>query len=416
MRRTALQPMDLKSGYPYWAIKNGLMRAFPLLEQDLRCEVAVIGAGITGALIAHDLAGHGYEVAVLDQRDVGWGSTCASTALLQYEIDTHMTDLAKAFGVTNAALAYTSCVDAIDQIGDLARVVGDVDYRPMQSLYFASHARHRKALEREFRLRAQYGIDVAWLDGPSLLEQTGVHAACAILSAKAACMDPYRFAHRLLGRLADQGTAIHDRTRVQALDVRPGHVELRTENGFNVRCKHVVIAAGYESEGFLSRPVAKNRSSYAFVTEPVPVDTLGILENTLVWESARPYIYLRTTGDHRLVVGGEDDGIDIPARRDARVAKKTRKLLRRLCAMFPELEPHLQPSFCWAGTFAETVDGLPYFGINPQYGKRVVFAMGYGGNGTIYSMLGAAIVRAAIEARTHPLSALFGFERGANPR
>ena len=71
MRRTALQPMDLKSGYPYWAIKNGLMRAFPLLEQDLRCEVAIIGAGITGALIAHDLAGHGYEVAVLDQRDVG---------------------------------------------------------------------------------------------------------------------------------------------------------------------------------------------------------------------------------------------------------------------------------------------------------------------------------------------------------
>ena len=46
----------------------------------------------------------------------------------------------------------------------------------------------------------------------------------------------------------------------------------------------------------------------------------------------------------------------------------------------------------------------------------LLLAMGYGGNGTIYSMLGAAIVRAAIEARTHPLSALFGFGRGANPR
>ncbi|WP_103074967.1 NAD(P)/FAD-dependent oxidoreductase [Solilutibacter silvestris] len=403
--------MDLKSGYPYWAIKNGLLRAFPPLEQDLRCDVAIIGAGVTGALVAHDLVEHGHEVAVLDQRDVGWGSTCASTALLQYEIDTHMTDLAKAFGVANAALAYGSCVDAIDQIGDVARSLRDVEFQPMQSLYFASRPRHRKALERECQLRAQYGIDVTWLDAPSLLEFSGIHAPCAILSAKAARVDPYRLTYRLLGRLANQGAAIHDHTRVEALDVHPRHVELRTSNGAVIHCKHAVIAAGYESEGFLARPLAKNRSSYAFVTEPIPVEALGVLETTLVWESARPYIYLRTTGDHRLVAGGEDDDIDIPARRDARVAMKTGKLLRRLAALFPRLAPHLQPSFCWAGTFAETEDGLPYFGINSRYGKRVIFAMGYGGNGTVYSMLGAAIVRATIEAKPHPLAELFGFNR-----
>jgi len=44
--------MDLKSGYPFWAIRNGLMQAFPPLQQDLQCEVAVIGGGITAALIA----------------------------------------------------------------------------------------------------------------------------------------------------------------------------------------------------------------------------------------------------------------------------------------------------------------------------------------------------------------------------
>ena len=87
--------MDLKSGYPFWAVKNGLMHAFPPLQADLRCDVAIIGGGITGALIADELAAHGHDVAVVDQRDIGWGSTSASTALLQYEIDTHMVDLAK---------------------------------------------------------------------------------------------------------------------------------------------------------------------------------------------------------------------------------------------------------------------------------------------------------------------------------
>ncbi|HEX5791927.1 MAG TPA: FAD-binding oxidoreductase [Rheinheimera sp.] len=82
--------MDLKS----WAVKNGLMYAFPQLKADIRCDVVVVGAGITGTLIADELAAHGHDVVVLEQRDVCWGSTSASTAFLQYEIDTHATDLA----------------------------------------------------------------------------------------------------------------------------------------------------------------------------------------------------------------------------------------------------------------------------------------------------------------------------------
>ncbi len=87
--------MDLKSGYPYWAVRNGLMQAFPKLHSHETCEVAVVGGGITGALIATELARHGHDVALIEQRDIAWGSTAASTALLQYEIDTPMTELDK---------------------------------------------------------------------------------------------------------------------------------------------------------------------------------------------------------------------------------------------------------------------------------------------------------------------------------
>ena len=87
--------MDLKSGYPWWAVRNGLIQAFPPLEKDLRCDVLVVGGGITGALIADELSHHGHDVAVIEQRDIGWGSTAASTALLQYEIDTHLLELAE---------------------------------------------------------------------------------------------------------------------------------------------------------------------------------------------------------------------------------------------------------------------------------------------------------------------------------
>lgn len=90
--------MDLKGGYPDWTVRNGLMHAFPRLASDLKCDVAIIGGGISGALIADELAAHGHDVVVLEQRDAAWGSTAASTALLQYEIDTPLAELADRLG------------------------------------------------------------------------------------------------------------------------------------------------------------------------------------------------------------------------------------------------------------------------------------------------------------------------------
>lgn len=402
-------PMDLKSGYPYWAVKNGLLHAFPPLQADVRCDVAVLGAGITGALIADELASHGHEVLVVDRRDAGWGSTSASTALLQYEIDTHMVDLAKQYGETAASLAYRACADAIPMLQERAKPFRDVEFARMSSLYYASKRRHERDLRDEFELRARYGFDMEWLDRDAVRSRYGFDAPCAIRSALAARIDPYRMAYHLLERMQRSGTGVFDRTHIEAIEVGPRSVALRTPGGAQVVAKHVVVAGGYESQTLLRQHVADNRSSYAFITEPIDADALGPLGDTMVWESARPYLYMRTTADRRLLIGGEDDAVDIDAKRDAQVGAKAAKLLKQVQNLFPHLP--MQPAFSWAGTFAETKDGLPFFGAHDQHGPRVLFAMAYGGNGITYSMLGAGLLRATIEKRKHPLAQLFGFSR-----
>ncbi len=137
--------------------------------------------------------------------------------------------------------------------------------------------------------------------------------------------------------------------------------------------KYAVIASGYESQHWLRQRVAKNLSSYAYISDPVDPAELRWLADTILWESSRPYIYLRSTGDGRLLVGGEDDDHDIPARRDRLVDRKAATLQRKISPLFPHL--HAQPAFAWAGTFAETSDGLPLFGHHPEYGARVLFAL-----------------------------------------
>jgi len=401
--------MDLKSGYPWWAIRNGLPREFPRLGGDVRCDVAIVGGGITGALVADEFARHGHDVVVVEERDVGWGSTAASTALLQYEIDVPLLDLIGRLGEADALLAYRACVESVEDLqASLARM-RDVGFLRSDSLYFASRRRHRSRLRGEFEVRKARGFDVQWLEPDAVRERFGFDAPAAILNRPAAGVDPYRFALHLLAGLGKSGAAVYDRTRVVDIEARSRDVLLRTEGGPSIAAKHVVLAAGYATQQWLPRKVAKNRSSYALISDPLDHGALDAFETTMAWETARPYLYFRITPDRRLLVGGEDDAIDIPARRDRRVPKKARKLLDRIHRMFPDAV--VVPAFSWAGTFAETEDGLPFFGPHAACGPRVHFAMAYGGNGITYSRLGAGLLRALVERRRHPLARLFSFAR-----
>jgi glycine/D-amino acid oxidase-like deaminating enzyme len=400
--------MDLKSGYPYWTVRSGLVAEFPPLTRDVRCDVAVIGAGITGALIARELQDAGFDIVVLDKRDAGWGSTAASTALLQYEIDPGLVGVAKEYGEAKAVAVLKACEASIGTIGELARRVPGAAYKPAQSLYYASWPWHARAVREEGERRLAHGFSLEILERDALAERFGIDASIALLTHVAAEMDPYRMALGLLQALARKSGGVFDRTEVTAIEATNRRVVLRTDREASVTCEHVVIAGGYEAGKFLRQRVARNHSTYALVTEPI-AHLPAWARRTLVWESSRPYLYLRNAGDSRLLVGGEDDLVDVPAKRDRAVSRKSAKLLKKLRKLLGRDD--LEEGFAWAGTFAETEDGLPFFGPHPERGPRVHFAMAYGGNGIAYSTIGAELIRRRIERKSHPLAKLFSFER-----
>ena len=128
----------------------------------------------------------------------------------------------------------------------------------------------------------------------------------------------------------------------------------------------------------------------------------------MIWETARPYSYLRTTFDRRILIGGADDAWYNPAKRDASLPRKA-KLLK---AKFNKLFPHIpfDIDFMWAGTFAVTKDGLPYIGTIRQR-PHTYFALGFGGNGITFSMLAAKILRDMICDKKNEQAPLFQFDR-----
>ena len=164
--------MDLRSGASTWPIKNGLLATYPPLERDETCDVAIIGGGITGSLVAHRLVSEGIETVLVDKREMGTGSTAASTSLLQYEIDTELADLIDRVGVSHAVRAYQLGLEAIDQIAEMVRKIGDpCGFERTDSLYIASKRSHVAKLRREYECRRQYGFDVEYLDDKNVMDQ-----------------------------------------------------------------------------------------------------------------------------------------------------------------------------------------------------------------------------------------------------
>lgn len=399
--------MDLSSPHPFWPLKNGLLGVYPTLKKDIRCEVAVIGAGITGALVADHLVRAGFNVVILDKREVAMGSTSASTALLQYEIDTHLVDLKKIVGEADAEAAYRVCLEAIGKIEHLVKDLGhDCGFRRKKSVYLASQAADVEALQAEFFARRQAGIDVELLSETEIASMFPFSRPAALLSHQAAEVDAFQLTHRLLHRCKSGGARIFDRTAVLHQESKGDEVILTTPRG-KVQARTVVFATGYEVGDFLPKSVVNLKSTFALASEPL--DSFeGWYEQCLLWETARPYFYLRTTTDGRALIGGEDDPFKNAPRRDALVQEKTGLLAEKFRTMFPRID--LEVAYAWAGTFGETDDGLAYIGHVRQM-PNCFFTLGFGGNGITYSIIAAEIIRDALLQRPNAASRLFRFDR-----
>jgi glycine/D-amino acid oxidase-like deaminating enzyme len=398
--------MDLRTGAAFWPLRNGLIAVYPPLERDERCDVAVIGAGITGALAARRLTEADCDVILLDRHDVGMGSTAACTGLLQYETDTSLGALASQMGIERAVRSWRLGLNAIN---DLETFCTDPSYgftrRP--SVYLASTRWDVRGLQAERALRAERGFDVAWLDRPEIAERFGFKAHGAIQSRGDAEVDAYRLTHGVIADAARRGARVYDRTDVTRVRADRSGVLLTTNRGARVRAKRLVVAAGYEVARQLRQDRGHLHSTWAFVSEPVP-DLSWWPDRCLIWETRRPYLYLRTTSDGRVMVGGEDEPWSTRHENIRLLARKTGRLLEGFSKLFPRVR--LEVAYAWAGVFGTTPDGLPCIGTIPEH-PHTFFALGYGGNGITFSVTAADLVRDWWTGRPNPDAALFAFDR-----
>ncbi len=120
------QQRALRRDQPLWAAISGASIRTTRTTAHKTYDVIIVGAGISGALMAHALTGKGLRILMVDRRQPVRGSSLASTAMIQHEIDVPLHVLEKSMGVRNAQRVWQRSAGAVEQ---LAQIVRDLDVK-----------------------------------------------------------------------------------------------------------------------------------------------------------------------------------------------------------------------------------------------------------------------------------------------
>ncbi|AZO45115.1 FAD-binding oxidoreductase [Mesorhizobium sp. M7D.F.Ca.US.005.01.1.1] len=399
--------LDLRTGRPVWSAYRAPAVPTDNLTRNVKTDVLIIGMGISGAMMAEALTANGHAVICIDRRGPLEGSTSATTALVQFEIDQPLSTLSKMIGKVAAEQAWRRSRLAVSNLAARIAELGiKCGSSRTPSLYLAGTMLGPSELRDEAEARRLAGIGATYLTPAPLAETFGIDRDGGILSHGNIALDPRKLTAGLLLKTLDRKARFYAPLEATAIEDSADEVVVATRDGPTITAQHVVLATGYELVDIVPAAAHRIISTWAIATRPQSRNIWP--QAAFIWEASDPYLYMRATADGRVVCGGEDEDFVDEAQRDALIGDKSARIAEKLGQLFPHLDTW--PEFAWTGSFGTTTTGLPYIGAIPRH-PRIHAVMGYGGNGITFSQIASEIVSASIDERDDTDARLFAFNR-----
>jgi glycine oxidase len=338
-------------------------------------KIIVVGAGIVGCAIAHEIASRGVRVHLVDSRGVGRGATRASAGILAPQIEGHIPELRDL-----AACSLGMYDDFVRRVEHDSRRT--VEYRRSGTLQVALDEAEASALSSTAGALASSGVQCTLLEGdaarrlePALPDR--VRAGLVVP------VHGYVGASPLMEALADAARARGVQMSVSAvIDIEDGATTARvTTEQETFEGDGVIVATG-------GWPVP-SRTSDAPHVKPIRGQLLQLrseraVASRVLWGQA---CYIVPWTDGTVLVGAtvEDVGFD-----ERPTAEGVRGLLNAATSLVPSLG-HAQFEEVRVGLRPKTVDELPIIGRSESM-ARVFYALGHYRNGVLLAPLTASLI------------------------
>ncbi|MRX71542.1 FAD-dependent oxidoreductase [Bacillus lacus] len=286
---------------PYW--REGIdFPSFPSLNNDIKTDVAVIGAGITGITAAYLLAKEGKKVTVLEANEILNGTTAHTTAKITAQHGIIYDELISHFGLENTKLYYDANQEALEFIRNLVKSENiHCDFSDQDAVIFTNEEPYLEQLQKEYQAYQKLNIDSTY-DSEMLLD---LPMKAALTMKHQAQFHPLKYLVHLVEKLKDEGVSFYEHTTAE--DIQEGDVsKVITRSGHSVEADAVIVATHYpfyDGKGFyFSRLHAERSYSVAVKAEKD-------LEAGMYINAEQPSRSVRYTqneaGEKVLIIGGE---------------------------------------------------------------------------------------------------------------
>ena len=332
----------------YYAASAHDYAAYPPLQGEHRCDVAIVGAGFSGVNTALELAERGYSVIVLEANRVGWGATGRNGGQVVGGIGERIEQFEKAIGQQGIRAIYDMGIECCEIIRqrvadyaidcDLTWGYCDVAIKPRQWQALIE--------EQSYQQQMGYPYPLQLLDADTLRDQVGSTRYIGGL------FNPRGFGHLhplnlCLGEAhaaSRQGTRIFEQSRVNRL-VRTPKPRLYTEDG-QVVADYAVLCGNAYLGNLVPELAARVLPTNSSMIATAPLDQTQI-DNTLpnnvaVCDLNTVLDYFRLSADKRLLFGGLANYTGLQPNNIAAVMRK------KMLAVFPDLHA-LSIDYAWSG-------------------------------------------------------------------
>lgn len=362
----------------------------PVLKEDKRVGVCVIGGGLAGLSTALGLAERGLSIVLLEANRIGWGASGRNGGFAAKGYAKGHRDLVYSVGLeharelNNVALAGRDLIKK--RIAQYAIDCGPV----IDGVMGVSWNDDTKAVQDyvEFMNR-DFGVPLLYWPKEKIRHLCRTERYFdGFFSPDDFQFHPLNYVHGLADAIETNGGQIHEDTRAINITGDEGHYVVETPEG-KVLCDQVVLCCSIyvgnldKRLKYASFPV----HTYVMVTRPIPEKILDDAINTryAIFDNRFAQDYYRRLPDGRILWGGRVSLKDRPK-------NLAEIMLRDLTAVYPQLRKHAVPDYAWSGDMCYAPHKMPQLGeLKPGYW----YCTGFGGHGLVpTSACGDAVARA----------------------
>lgn len=399
MRKDLLQNLPTLPQLPesLWRETSSLP-TFPKLSKDIKVDVAIVGAGITGISTAYVLTKAGLKVAVLDAATILDGATGYTTAKITSQHGMMYSKLIHHFGEEAAKLYYESNEEALQFIRDTVKEHGiDCHLEEEDAYLYADSDDQAEQLQQEWRAYEQLGLPGEWVETvPVPLDIKG-----AIRLKDQAQFHPLLYLRALTDYIITHGGSLFENTMMEdyAEQADDGLIQLKTQSGHIISCNHAISASHFPFFDGGSLYFTRLHAERSYV---VALEAKTRFEGGMYINCGDPKRSLRSAkmnGKQVILAGGESHRTG-----DNQCTLRHYEELEKFGGALYDLTGI---PYRWSTQDLITIDEVPYIGVLNSRHPNVYVATGYGKWGMTTGTLAAHLIRDLILGKDNRYAELF---------